>query len=131
MLLQEPMNPSGSHVFKSTGSSTLCFKTKVITSPAKATVTISRTPPSVSLQNHESLSLGPLLTTLTSLRTQVTTIITEADYTKSSEVSFHSQSLSMSGAAAWWPLVHIGVLLVAGVAWVVNITAFFRKKKLV
>lgn len=37
----------------------------------------------------------------------------------------------MNRAAVWWPVVQIMVLIVTGFAWVVNITAFFRKKKLV
>ena len=129
MLQSEKMLASSSLVYTSQGLTHLCFKSNVLASPSKCTLSIKRSPPSHPIQ--ESLEFGAILSTLNTLRDRTHSIISEADYTKSSEVEFHDQSQKMNAAAVWWPVVHILVIFVTGVAWVVNITEFFRKKKLV
>jgi len=129
MLKTEKMAASGSLVYTSQGLTHLCFKSSVVPSPSKCTLSIKRSHPSHPVQ--DSLEFGQILTDLNLLRDRTTAIIAEADYTKAAEVEFHDQSLKMNRAAVWWPVVQIMVLIVTGFAWVVNITAFFRKKKLV
>jgi len=65
------------------------------------------------------------------LADSMSTILSESDYAKDLEISFHAASLSMNAESAWWPLIRIGVMVLVGVVQAIGVRKFFQKKKLV
>ena len=57
--------------------------------------------------------------------------INEADYQKHKEVEYHAQTEEMNNAVIWWPMLQIGILVVAGVLQVSYLKSFFKSKKLI
>lgn len=61
-------------------------------------------------QQHISAISGELV----QLDRKLEMILANADFSKEQEVEFHEQSLAMNKASQYWPLIHIGVLLITG-----------------
>ena len=55
-------------------------------------------------------------------------ILTNADYAKEQEVDFHEQSLAMNRASQYWPMIHLGVLLITGFTQANHIIRFFKSR---
>lgn len=58
-------------------------------------------------------------------------IISEADFSKERETSFHHQTLSMHAASMWWPIVQLCVLLLTGFTQANHVVRFLKSKRLI
>ena len=65
---------------------------------------------------------------LMQLDRKVESILSNADFSKEQEVEFHEQSLAMNKASQYWPLIHIGVLLITGFTQANHIIRFFKSR---
>ena len=65
--------------------------------------------------------------TLSSLVSKTEMILRQADYAKQLEVEFHEQSIAMSKASQWWPMLQLSVLLITGFTQANHIIQFFKK----
>lgn len=75
-------------------------------------------------QQHMSAIAGELL----QLDEKADMILTNADYAKEQEVEFHEQSLAMNKASQYWPMIHVGVLLITGFTQANHIIRFFKTR---
>lgn len=75
-------------------------------------------------QQHMSALAGELL----QLDKKADMILTNADYAKEQEVDFHEQSLQMNKASQYWPMIHLGVLLITGFTQANHIIRFFKSR---
>lgn len=83
------------------------------------------------VQHAREKALTSVEATAMRLNDDLTAILSEADYMKGKEVSFHSESESMNAAATWWPIFQISILLFMGFFQVSYLKAFFKSRKLV
>ena len=65
--------------------------------------------------------------TLSSLVSKTEMILRQADYAKQLEVEFHEQSIAMSKASQWWPMLQLSVLLITGFTQANHMIQFFKK----
>mmetsp|Transcript_12194 Transcript_12194/g.19863 ORF Transcript_12194/g.19863 Transcript_12194/m.19863 type:complete len:122 (+) Transcript_12194:323-688(+) len=56
-------------------------------------------------------------------------ILNEADYQKHKEIDYHEQTVAMNQAAMWFPMIQIGILIVAAVFQVRHLKYFFKANK--
>jgi hypothetical protein len=79
------------------------------------------------IKNH----LSKIESTLKQLTDLASTLVSESDYAKELELTFHDQSLSMNSSSYWWPLAKVAIMVVAGIAQAVGMRGYLKKKKLV
>ena len=65
--------------------------------------------------------------TLSSLVSKTEMILRQAEYAKQLEVEFHEQSIAMSKASQWWPMLQLSVLLITGFTQANHMIQFFKK----
>ena len=58
-------------------------------------------------------------------------LVADIDYSKEQEAHFRDQSEKINSRIMWWSILQTAALLVAGAWQVINLKAFFKKKKLV
>jgi hypothetical protein len=57
--------------------------------------------------------------------------LSTADAQKNQEAQFHKQSEAMNAASLFWPVVQIGVIMLAATGWMTGVVSFFKKTKLI
>ena len=62
------------------------------------------------------------------LNNRIQTILSNADYNKDQEVSFHEQSVGMNRAATYWPMIQLAVLIFTGFTQANHIVKFMRSR---
>lgn len=82
-------------------------------------------------QENMQLHISILETSVDHLRTQMTSILREADFAKEREAVFFEEVISMHEESRWWPIIHIVVLICAGFMQSQHIVTFFKNKHLI
>lgn len=72
--------------------------------------------------------MSKLARELMQLDKKVNMILTNADYAKEQEADFHELSLQMNRASQYWPMIHLGVLLITGFTQANHIIRFFKSR---
>jgi len=77
---------------------------------------------------HEDASneMSRLERDLQTLGNRVRAILNNADFNKDQEVAFHDQSIAMSRAAQYWPMIQVAVILIAGFTQANHIVQYMR-----
>ena len=68
---------------------------------------------------------------LATLKSRVKHIINNADFNKEQSVDFHEQSVAMSKAATYWPIIQLIVIVVAGFTQVNHIVTYMKTRHIV
>ena len=58
-------------------------------------------------------------------------ILSEANFAKERDSIFHKQSNDMHAATLFWPIMHVGVLLVTGFTQASHIVRFFKSRRII
>jgi hypothetical protein len=83
--------------------------------------------PSVTVDNH----LGFIEHQLERIESQMHAVLSEADFSKDRDAIYHSKTDAMHKATLFWPIVHVGILLVTGFTQANHIVHFFKKRRLI
>ena len=62
------------------------------------------------------------------LNNRIQTILSNADYNKDQEVTFHEQSVGMNRAATYWPIIQLAILLITGFTQANHIVNFMKSR---
>ncbi|GMH55612.1 hypothetical protein TrRE_jg11035 [Triparma retinervis] len=76
-------------------------------------------------------SLQGVADTLRSFNERMAYALSTADAQKNQEAQFHKQSEAMNAASLFWPVVQIGVIMLAATGWMTGVVSFFKKTKLI
>ena len=68
---------------------------------------------------------------LQGIERKIEMIMNTADWAKEQEITVHARSISISRASAYWPIIHIVVLLVAGYTQASHVARYFNKHHIV
>mmetsp|Transcript_22675 Transcript_22675/g.33141 ORF Transcript_22675/g.33141 Transcript_22675/m.33141 type:complete len:204 (+) Transcript_22675:75-686(+) len=115
------------------GFHTLCFSQK----PAKDRVTRFQLTIEYGhdAEHYEQLAkdqnVEPINLEMRKINDEMSLILNEADYMKHKEVEFHEETEAMNSAALWFPMVQIGILLLAGVFQARHLKFFFKSTKVI
>jgi hypothetical protein len=58
------------------------------------------------------------------------TMLSEADLSKDRDSIYHSRTDAMHQATIYWPIMHVGILLITGFAQANHIVRFFKKRRI-
>lgn len=61
------------------------------------------------------------------LNNRIRTIMNNADQNKEQELAFHQQSVSMNGAAVYWPIIQLIVIVITGFTQVNHIVRYMKQ----
>ncbi|KAI2514087.1 emp24/gp25L/p24 family/GOLD [Fragilaria crotonensis] len=67
---------------------------------------------------------------LQSLERKLGMILNLAEWSKQQEITVHSRSIAISRATAYWPMIHIAVLVIASYIQASHVARFFKKHRI-
>jgi hypothetical protein len=88
-------------------------------------------------QEKEQNALGAdhhwsfLETQMDRIEHEMHTIIAEADFFKERDVIYHQQTDDLHKATLFWPILHVGILLVTGFTQANHIVRFFQSRRII
>lgn len=72
--------------------------------------------------------MSKLARELSQLDRKAALVLTNADYAKEQEVEFHELSLKMNQASKWWPMIHLGILVITALTVINHFIRFFKNR---
>jgi hypothetical protein len=79
-------------------------------------------------QNQVKTQISRLERDMQTLNNRIQTILSNADYNKDQEVSFHTQSVNMNRASTYWPIIQLIVIVITGFTQANHIVRFMRTR---
>ena len=83
--------------------------------------------PGLGVDHHLSF----METEMTRIERSMHHILSEANYAKERDSIFHKQSNDMHSASLFWPIMHVGIVLVTGFTQASHIVRFFKSRRII
>jgi hypothetical protein len=65
------------------------------------------------------------------IESQMHAVLREADFAKERDSIYHTKTDAMHKATVFWPIVHVGILLLTGFTQANHIVQFFKKRRII
>ncbi len=65
------------------------------------------------------------------IESQMHAVLKEADFSKERDSIYHAKTDAMHKATVFWPIVHVGILLLTGFTQANHIVQFFKKRRII
>lgn len=65
------------------------------------------------------------------IESQMHAVLREADFARERDSIYHTKTDAMNKATIFWPIVHVGILLVTGFTQANHIVQFFKKRRII
>ena len=65
------------------------------------------------------------------IESQMHAVLREADFAKERDSIYHTKTDAMHKATIFWPIVHVGILLLTGFTQANHIVQFFKKRRII
>lgn len=65
------------------------------------------------------------------IESQMHAVLREADFAKERDTIYHTKTDAMHKATIFWPIVHVGILLITGFTQANHIVQFFKKRRII
>jgi hypothetical protein len=135
--IERPLKHSDSIVLTTGDDASMCFHVlgmknvsdKRAGDGVGVTVKVVRGP--TDNEGPPSPDLMGLTKTLKKFNGRMKYILSTADAQKNEEATFYKQSEAMNAAIVFWPVVQIGVIILAATGWITGVVGFFKKTKLI
>jgi len=87
----------------------------------------SHLPPAKSVDHHLSF----MEQQFDRIESQMHAVLREADFARERDSIYHTKTDAMHKATIFWPIVHVGILLVTGFTQANHIVQFFKKRRII